>query len=216
MFLLISGAGAMGKAIVETAQKDGEFSKIALVEPLKRDWPEEKADLIIDFSHPAAIKDIYGYCQSKGGGIPVVIGTTGYGQDEERILAQLRKICPVDKRSNFSRGIEAMNRAVAALRHTLPADIGVEEIHHKMKKDSPSGTAKTLCDIAGVDYEDAGSLRLGTVFGRHTVYFAMEDELLEITHNAYSRGVFAAGAIEAGKVMVQEKRDGDRIKVSDR
>ena len=79
-----------------------------MVEPTDKNWPEEKADLIIDFSHPKAIKDIYEYCRDAGGNIPVVIGTTGQSSEEEELIKMLTKICPVDRRTNFSRGIGAL------------------------------------------------------------------------------------------------------------
>lgn len=81
-------------------------------------------------------------------------------------------------------------------------DISVEEIHHNRKIDAPSGTAKTLCAVLGVPEEKAVSLRLGTVFGKHKVYFALEDEVIEITHTAYSKKIFASGALEEGKRML--------------
>ena len=76
-----------------------------------------------------------------------------------------------------------------------------QEIHHNKKIDSPSGTAKTLCNILDIPYEKATSHRLGSMFGQHKIYFALEDEVLEITHTAYSKKIFAMGAIEAGKKM---------------
>ncbi len=81
-------------------------------------------------------------------------------------------------------------------------DIGIEEIHHNKKIDSPSGTAKTLCDILELPYDKAVSQRLGTMFGQHKIYFALKDEMIEIVHTAYSKKIFAIGAIEAGKRML--------------
>lgn len=204
MFLIIVGTGAMGKILKECAEKDGSFDKIACVEPLEKSWPKGKADLIIDFSHPKAIKDVYEYCRDRGGNIPVVIGTTGQGYEEEEIIKLLRKICPVDRKTNFSRGISVLNDLAAQAKRLLgDCDIGVEEIHHNKKADSPSGTAKTLCHILDIPCEKATSHRLGTVFGQHKIYFALEDEVVEITHTAYSKKIFAIGAIEAGKNMIK-------------
>ena len=90
------------------------------------------------------------------------------------------------------------------------ADIRVVEVHHTKKADAPSGTARTLGHHLGIPEADypayIASLRMGNVFGQHTVYFAMEDEVLEIRHTAYSKRIFALGALEAGKQMVQENR----------
>lgn len=98
MFLIIVGTGAMGNILRECAERDGAFDRIEMVEPTDKNWPEEKADLIIDFSHPKAIKDIYEYCRDAGGNIPVVIGTTGQEQRGRRTHQKLTKICPVDRR----------------------------------------------------------------------------------------------------------------------
>lgn len=200
MFLIIVGAGAMGQIIRKCALKDEAFDRIEMVEPKDNNWPKEKADLIIDFSHPKAIKDLYEYCRNHGGGIPVIIGTTGQSSEDEEMIRLLTKICPVDRRTNFSRGIEALNELSRSAKKILgKCDIGIEEIHHNKKIDAPSGTAKTICDILEVPYESATSHRLGTMFGQHKVYFALEDEMIEITHTAYSKKIFAMGAIEAGK-----------------
>lgn len=205
MFLLIVGTGAMGKIVRDCAENDEIFDRIEMVEPTEKNWPKEKADLLIDFSHPAAVKDIYEYCRDRGGNIPVVIGTTGQSSDEEEIIKLLGKICPIERKTNFSRGIEALNHlATEAEKLLVGCDIGIEEIHHNKKIDSPSGTAKTLCDILELPYEKATSQRLGTMFGQHKIYFALEDEMIEISHTAYSKKIFAIGAIEAGKAMLRK------------
>ncbi len=204
MFLMIVGTGAMGRAVRQCAQEDPLFDRIISVEPLENVWPEEKADLIIDFSHPKAIKGIYEYCREKGGNIPVVIGTTGQTGEDEEIIRLLAKICPVDRRANYSRGIAAVNEIVPMVRKMLPgSDIAIEEIHHNKKKDAPSGTAKTICDILQMPYSSVASIRLGTVPGEHKVLFALDDEVIEITHRAFSKRIFAIGAVEAGKSMIK-------------
>lgn len=208
MKLGIVGTGAMGKAIYALASEDSAFSEIFLIEPTDENpWPSEKLDLIIDFSHPEAIRSVYDYCREQGGNIPVVIGTTGYGPDGWEIINLLRRICPMDKRTNFSRGVEAMNRLAELGTELLEgADIRVYEAHHTMKKDAPSGTARTLCDYLKISPEEYGQKvavhRMGTVPGTHAVYFALEDEVLEIRHTAFSKKIFAIGAIEAGKKLL--------------
>ena len=212
MKLGIVGTGAMGRMTAECAAADGAFSEIFLIEPVEPEtWPSEKLDLIIDFSHPEAIDSLYNYCRKQGGGIPVVIGTTGYGPEGWEIIGLLRKICPVDKRSNFSRGVEAMNRLAELGARLLGergagADIRVYEAHHTLKKDAPSGTAGTLCDHLGIAPTEYGEKvavhRMGTIPGTHAVYFALEDEVLELRHTAFSKKIFAIGAIQAGKNLL--------------
>lgn len=210
MKLGIVGTGAMGKTLESYAKEEGSFSEIIMIEPAAEEnaWPAEKVDLLIDFSHPQAIYGIYEYCREHGGNIPVVLATTGYGREEEEIVKLLSKICRIDRRSNFSQGIAALCELAAAGKRMLgaAADIRVLEMHHTKKADAPSGTAKTICTVVGIDedeYEEkAAWLRLGSVFGEHSVFFAMEDEVLEIRHTAFSKKIFAAGALAAGKKML--------------
>lgn len=211
MFLMIVGTGAMGKMVKECAEEDGIFDRIEMTEPLDKKWPEERADLIIDFSHPEAIKGIYEYAREHGGNIPVVMGTTGHTEDDEEIVKLLEKICPICRKTNFSRGIAVMNRLAEESKklfgcETKDCDISVGEIHHNKKTDTPSGTAKTLCGILNIHENEVASLRMGSVFGKHKVYFALEDEVLEITHTAYSKKIFAKGALEEGKKMIESMK----------
>ena len=189
---------------MDCAQEEGFFEDIYMVEPLKNNWPDQKASAIIDFSHPRAINGIYEYCKRQNGNIPVVIGTTGQGPEEEYVIELLEKICPVVKKSNFSRGIHALNKVVELCNRTLTgSDVVICETHHTNKKDAPSGTAKTLCDILGVPYVDALSMRMGTVPGEHTVRFALPDEVIEIKHTAFSKKIFAKGALEEAKLLIK-------------
>lgn len=207
MFLMIVGSGAMGQMVYSCAKEDETFKKIFMVEPLKSNWPKEKVDLIIDFSHFSVVKDIYEYCREWGGGIPVILGTTGQGEKEESVIELLRKICPVYRKTNFSRGVETMLELVQLSKELLPeSDISIEEVHHVKKIDMPSGTAKTLCSVLDKDYHQVASLRMGTVPGTHSVYFALDDEIIEITHRAFSKKIFAIGALEAGKKLVKNNK----------
>ncbi len=209
MKLGIVGTGTMGKVLYDYAKSEGTFDEIFLIEPMnEKPWPLEKLDLIIDFSHPRAINTIYDYCRDQGGNIPVVLGTTGYGPQEWELIKLLRKICPVEQKSNFSKGIDAMNRLAEQGKSLIgeESDIRVYEAHHTKKKDSPSGTAKTLCSYLGIEPEEydekVAVLRMGSVFGEHAVYFALEDEVLELRHTAFSKKIFAIGALDAGKKLM--------------
>lgn len=210
MKLGIVGTGTMGKVLEQYAREEGTFSDIYMIEPAGDDnaWQDEKFDLLIDFSHPHAIYKIYEYCRKHGGNIPVVLATTGYGREEEESIKLLSRICPVDRKSNFSQGIEALCEMAAVGKRILSvnADIRVLEMHHTKKQDAPSGTAKTICSVLGIEEteynEKAAWLRMGSVFGEHSVFFAMEDEVLEIRHTAFSKKIFAVGALAAGKKML--------------
>ena len=209
MKLAIVGTGAMGKVLRQYAVEEGTFDTIFFIEPTdEHTWPSEKPDLLIDFSNPGAINSIYDFCRRQGGGFAVVLATTGYGPQEWEIIKLIQKICPLVQKNNFSRGVEVMNRMAEQGAQLLEdvADIRVFEAHHTKKKDAPSGTARTLCSCLGIPDEDytekTAVLRMGTVPGEHTVYFAMEDEVLEITHRAFSKKIFAIGALEAGKELM--------------
>ena len=213
MKLGIAGTGAMGQTLADYARKEGTFDSIYMIETREPDcWPDEKMDLIIDFSHPDALEGLYAYCRRQGGNIPVVLAVTGYGPEEELLVCLLEKICPVHRSSNYSRGIARMNR-LCGLAASMAGAMGLNgcevlltEVHHSRKQDAPSGTAKMLCGVLGLNPEDetcVQSLRMGTVCGEHTVYFAMEEEVLEIRHTAFSKKIFAVGALEAGKSLLK-------------
>ena len=209
MKLAIVGTGAMGKVLRQYAEEEGTFDTIFFIEPTEENtWPSEKPDLLIDFSNPGAINSIYNFCRKQGGGIAVVLATTGYGPQEWEIIKLIQKICPLVQKNNFSRGVEVMNRLAEQGAQLLgdTVDIRVLEAHHTKKRDAPSGTAKTLCSCLGIPEEEypekTAVLRMGTVPGEHTVYFAMEDEVLEITHRAFSKKIFAIGALTAGKELL--------------
>ena len=209
MKLAIVGTGAMGKVLRQYALEEGTFETIFFIEPTDENtWPSEKPDLLIDFSNPGAINSIYDFCRRQGGGFAVVLATTGYGPQEWEIIKLIQKICPLVQKNNFSRGVEVMNRMAEQGAQLLGdvTDIRVFEAHHTKKKDAPSGTARTLCSCLGIPDEDytekTAVLRMGTVPGEHTVYFAMEDEVLEITHRAFSKKIFAIGALTAGKELL--------------
>lgn len=209
MKLGIIGTGTMGTVLAAYAQEEGSFETIYRIEPTDKDsWPAERMDLLIDFSHPEALKYIYAYCRAQGGEIPVVLATTGYGKEEEVLVHMLEKICPVDRSSNYSRGISVMNQICSKAAQQLEGicDIRLTEVHHTKKADAPSGTARMLSRTLGLDPEDGTkvqSLRMGTVYGRHTVYFAMNDEMIAVTHTALSKKIFAIGALEAGKKLLE-------------
>ena len=208
MKLGIVGTGTMGMVLRDWAQEEGTFDTVYMIEPVEKNtWPREAVDLLIDFSHPEALKYIYAYCRQMGGNIPVVIATTGYGQAEETLVHLLEKICPVARSSNYARGIGVMTE-LCRLGGSLADgnwDIRLTETHHTKKKDAPSGTARSLCRVLHLDPEDktqVQSLRMGTVYGEHTVYFALEDEIIQVKHTALSKKIFAIGALEAGKKLL--------------
>lgn len=188
-----------------------------------------QADVIVDFSNPTALDALLRYCVSKK--IPLVLCTTGH---DERQLADVRATSekvPVFKTGNLSVGInllaDLVKRACAFLGDGF--DVEIVERHHRRKVDAPSGTALMLADAAksalpydaGYVYErqsvrqprgkteiGISAVRGGTIVGEHEVIFAGLDEVIELKHTAYSRDVFAAGAVRAAKFMGGIKKPG--------
>jgi len=182
-----------------------------------------KADVIIDFSHYTAVPELLDYCVATK--TPVVIATTALGDAERSLLREASKTIPVFNTANMSLGINAIAKVMKEIVPILEGDFNIEiiEKHHNKKKDSPSGTALLLadaindsCDVKK-DYiygrhsksdeckiTDLGihAVRGGTIPGEHTIIFAGPDEVIEITHTALSRDVFARGAIRAAKFLV--------------
>lgn len=182
-----------------------------------------EADVIIDFSNAAAVDDLLDYCVERG--IPVVLCTTGLSEEQlGKVKATSEKVA-VLKSANMSLGINMLLKLLQdATKILAPAgyDIEIVEKHHNQKVDAPSGTALALADsineVLDNEYEykydrsqerkkrdkkeiGISAVRGGTIVGEHEVIYAGEDEVIEFKHTAYSKAVFAKGAVEAGKFL---------------
>ena len=189
---------------------------------------EDEADVVVDFSNPSALAPLLAYCVKKR--LPLVLCTTGYSEEQLADIRAASKEIPVFRSFNMSIGInlltELVRKAVSVLGDAY--DIEIVEMHHKTKVDAPSGTAIMLAEAAkeakgrgeyvyerhsvrqprGADEIGISSLRGGTVVGEHSVIFAGPDEVIELKHSAYSREVFANGAIRAAKFLADIKDPG--------
>lgn len=188
-----------------------------------------QADALIDFSSPAALINLLGYAKLKK--IPLILCTTGYDDNDLKRIRKTAEKIPVFKSGNMSVGInlmmELIRRACTFLGKGF--DVEVVEKHHRRKIDAPSGTAQMLADAArsSLPYEaeyiyerqsvrkpradneiGISSLRGGTIVGEHSVVFAGLDEVIEIKHTAFSRDIFAAGAVKAAKFMATIEKPG--------
>lgn len=232
MKIILSGAsGAMGKTIASLAEENKDFEIVLGYAdheteqksfPIKSSLPEEKiADVLIDFSLPAALGPILDY--GKKTSTPLVLCATGYTDEEEARIKEASKEVPILKSGNMSAGINMMEKLVETVSRALADfDIEIVESHHKYKADSPSGTAKMLFEAANKgrasglhelegraghydsrDEKEVGisSVRGGSVVGEHSVYFLGQDEILEIKHSAGSKKIFGLGAIKAGRFL---------------
>ncbi len=185
---------------------------------------KEKVDVIIDFSVPVATFRILEY--AKKNKIPIVIATTGFNKEELQEIEKCSKEIPIFRSVNMSLDINLMANIVQKVAQVLKeSDIEIIETHHNRKVDSPSGTAILLADAINEVFEGKkeytfdrmqkrekrnkneigfSSVRGGNIVGEHTVSFFGESETLEITHKAYSRQVFAEGALRAADFLIKQ------------
>jgi len=206
--LLIGAAGRMGKTIRELAENDPEIQIAAqcdlgdAIEPAMKN-----CDVAIDFSQADSIDEI---CRAASQyGKALVIGTTGHSQQQRKTIESSAQGVPIVLASNFSVGVNVLFWLTQKAAELLSSDFKPEivETHHKMKKDAPSGTAKTLAGVLQAVRESEvpiQSIREGDVVGEHAIIFSGPDECLELNHRAASRGIFALGALRAAKWIVNK------------
>jgi len=199
--LLIGAAGRMGRSVADLAKADPKIDIIAqcdLGDPIE---PAMKnCDVIIDFSQPDAITKVCRTASNQRKSL--VIGTTGHSQEQRRTIEKTAESVPIVFASNFSVGVNVLFWLTRKAAELLGQDFNPEiiETHHKMKKDAPSGTAKTLAEVSKTVQKKEipiQSIREGEVVGEHTVIFTGPGERLELTHRAASREIFARGALRA-------------------
>ncbi|MCA3720676.1 4-hydroxy-tetrahydrodipicolinate reductase [Phenylobacterium sp.] len=237
--IAISGAlGRMGLAVAEAVEASpdlilaGRFDRPDAVDPILTDWASalEGADVVVDFSTPAASVALAGEAATLGRPA-LVIGSTGFSPGEIDALAEAALRIPIVRAGNFSLGVNMLMGLVelaAAALSPAEFDIEVFEAHHRRKVDAPSGTALMLGEAAargrGVDLDRASIrardgitgarpegaigfsvVRGGGVIGEHSVLFAGEDEILTLSHSARDRGLFARGALAAARWVVSRE-----------
>jgi 4-hydroxy-tetrahydrodipicolinate reductase len=206
--MLIGAAGRMGKTVRELAKNDSEIQIAALCDLGDSIEPAMKnCDVTIDFSQADSIDEICRAASQNGNSL--VIGTTGHSQQQRKTIEETARSVPIVLASNFSVGVNVLFWLTQKAAELLGSDFNPEivETHHKMKKDAPSGTAKTLAEVLkSVRSSEIPiqSIREGDVVGEHTVIFAGPGERLELTHRAANRGIFALGAIRAAKWTVHK------------
>jgi len=228
--IVINGAaGRMGRAIAAAAEEAGVEVAAAVDVGDDLSAVADRGDAIIDFSFHTATRGVIEAAIAAGK--PLVIGTTGHPAEERTALRELARQVPTVWAGNFSVGVNMLFYLVGKAARALPEgyDAEIIEMHHRFKKDAPSGTAARLLEIVlegrGLSPEavrhgregivgerPAGevgvhSLRGGDVVGDHTVMFAALGERLELTHKASDRMIFARGAIHAAR-WVSEKPAG--------
>ena len=182
-----------------------------------------EADVIIDFSNAKAVDELLDYCEAKE--MPVVLCTTGLSEEQNARVTQVSQNTAVLKSANMSLGINTLIellRKAALVFAPAGFDMEIVEKHHNLKVDAPSGTALALADSMNDALDNAynykydrsqervkrdkyeigiAAVRGGTIVGEHEVIFAGQDEVIEFKHTAYSKAVFAKGAVEAAKFL---------------
>ena len=227
--IIIGSQGRMGNALIACAANFRELEIVGQV-----DAGDDlgavisKGDVVIDFSSHNATPAIVELCAKNQKA--VVIGTTGHSDSEKSQIANRKSQIPMVWSSNFSTGVNTLFWLTRKAAEILGTDFDLEvvEMHHRLKKDAPSGTAKSLAEIladvrklqlekaarhgrAGIVGErtpaEIGihSIRGGDVVGDHTVIFANTGERVELTHKAASRDTFANGALRAALWIVKQK-----------
>ncbi len=206
--LLIGAAGRMGKTISDLANCDSEIHVVAqceLGDPIESAM--KNCDVAIDFSNADAIFEICAAALQHRK--PVVIGTTGHSQEQRRLIEETAQSLAIVFASNFSIGVNVLFWLTRKAAEQLGNDFDAEiiETHHTMKKDAPSGTAKTLAEVLKAAKKTESeipieSIREGDVVGEHTVVFSGPSERLKLTHRATSREIFARGALRAAKWII--------------
>ena len=209
----------MGRKICELAEGSEleVVSRVDVADGFDREWTPD-VEGVIDFSFHTAVAPAVEKAAAQG--IPYVIGTTGLTPDEQARVDEASKKIPIVQSGNYSLGVNLLLELVRKAATVLGPEYDVEitEMHHRHKKDAPSGTALMLAKAAAAGrgrpdefvfgrHGDIGerptgeiavhALRGGSVVGDHTVMFAGDLERVEITHKAQDRAAFAAGALKA-------------------
>lgn len=220
--IIITGAkGRMGQAL---SRRAGDFSELQVSGQIDQGDDLRSVildgDVVVDFSIHTATAGIARLCAEKKKAL--IIGTTGHSESEKAAVRACASAIPMVWASNYSTGVNTLfwlaERAAKILGTNF--DIEIVEMHHRLKKDSPSGTATTLAEILSAARQQQArevlrhgrqgivgertnveigmhAIRGGDVVGDHTVIFAAEGERVELTHKASSRDTFANGALRA-------------------
>lgn len=228
--IIITGAkGQMGQAIAACARRQPQFQIVGQIDEgddLRA--VIDNGDVVIDFSFHSATAGIASICAEHKKAL--VIGTTGHSDQERAEITKHKSQIPIVLSSNYSTGVNTLFWLTRKAAEILGPgfDLEIVEMHHRLKKDAPSGTAKTLAEIlapvrkqqlrevirhgrSGITGERTSeeigmhSLRGGDVVGDHTVIFATAGERVELTHKASSRDTFANGALRAAEWVLKQK-----------
>lgn len=192
--------GKMGSLIFSALQNDFVVFGVDRENNLE----DLDVDLVVDFaSHESSINSAR-FCFKKN--IPLIIGSTGQTDDENKEIEEISKHITILKRANFSKGIDVLKRFIENVLLLFPDKFEIIEKHHKNKKDAPSGTAKELENFISERFDGEikiSSIREGEEMGEHTIIAYCSNEKLTISHNVYSRNAFVLGVIKEIKYLLK-------------
>ncbi len=221
---LCGARGRMGTAILACAAREPSAISITAEVARGADFAAavRGAEVIVDFSLPAATVEVLAAARAQR--LPLVLGTTGHDAATRAAIAEAARDVAIVFAANFSVGVNTLFWLTRRTAEILGNDFDAEivELHHRLKKDAPSGTARRLAEIVAaarlLDYDTAArhgragevgarsseeigihAVRGGDIVGEHTVYFAGSGERVELTHRATNRETFAAGALRAAR-----------------
>ncbi len=181
------------------------------------------ADVIIDFSSAKAVDHLLDYCEETK--MPLVLCTTGLSEEQVRRVSEMSAKTAILRSANMSLGVNTLLKLVRDAARVLAGagfDVEIVEKHHNQKLDAPSGTALALADSVNGAMDDTyhyvygrsdvrakrdpkeigiSSVRGGSIVGEHDVIFAGKDEVVTFTHTAYSKAIFAKGAVQAAAFL---------------
>ena len=235
---VVGASGRMGGRVLEALLASDTLSAYSAIEPGERSpslpaellvtadakTALEQADVVIDFSAPPACTQILPVCAELG--IPCVIASTGLTEEHLKAVDEASHGCAVIVAANCSVGVTVLLELVELASQRLGGfEPEIFEIHHKFKRDAPSGTALALGEAVrqgrgplkevharagideprGADELGYGTLRGGDVSGEHTVFFFGEHERIELTHRSTSPTIFANGALQAAEFLLDRE-----------
>jgi 4-hydroxy-tetrahydrodipicolinate reductase len=199
---IVGASGRLGNE-VKNVFSESE-NELVFSYSLEGEWKTSTPKVLIDCSLPEVLDKTISYVKEFYS--PLVIATTGLSKSQMQLLKELSKTVAVVQSYNYSIGVQVLLRLVKSAKEKLPDwDVEIEEIHHRFKKDKPSGTAKMIRDIFEGKEINISSLRLGNIPGDHTVHFGGLGEVLTIKHHAISRRTFAEGILKAAEFVIQQK-----------
>jgi 4-hydroxy-tetrahydrodipicolinate reductase len=204
--LIIHGeTGRLGKRVIENIKK---FDNIKYVGYINRLYDLtilrlNKNIVILDVSSDIGCKNLLENLIKQNFYFPLVIGSTGNLPTE--LIKQYSERVQVSQVSNFCEGINKITKILKSL--TLPnSNILIEETHHVLKKDAPSGTAKTLADIIDIPYDNIKSIREGLQYGLHTITIYNDYEKITISHETLDPNVFAIGCLKVIENIIDKPK----------